>query len=517
MKEQFDKRLVEKIKDSFENHEEPFDTKEWEKFSQAYFNKKKPKSLWVWASVISGVAASLVIGFLIWPSSKDFSDGPYITYDQELPALSDQDIVEEELNENDLFIPKRENAFPEVRKQDRGTSQNFDHHVPNDTDPPIEHDQLQPLEEKSKGVPLNVPRQHHAQNDDGEATRPLHSEFKSVSPSVFKALADLSKEIKEEVDAVRNFDLALAPGSQFLLKKLKISEEVIRRSDPVIQLQIAEAELNGKHSKEIKEEEAQKMINTWTMADLPTLPEDKKRNGNVKLGLVMAPQSTSNTTTGLNLGGGVMSEISLSKRLKLDVGVTYARQSLVPGQSQNVAIVMNNVPVLSSADNFYHAAPMNTNRVAAAALMGTNVITPLNPTYELTFANLDIPINVKYKIIDKTQSGIYLISGLSSMVYLNQSTSETYNLSYAAIGQASAFSSNLVQTFTTEVLPEDGESRVDLGRMVNLSIGYEHKLSGGTFLSVEPFYKLPIGNMTFVDQQFSIGGINLRMNFQFKK
>ncbi|EPR68954.1 hypothetical protein [Cyclobacterium qasimii] len=45
MKEQFDKKLAEKIKASFSKHEEPFDPKEWEKFSDAYFKPKRKPGL----------------------------------------------------------------------------------------------------------------------------------------------------------------------------------------------------------------------------------------------------------------------------------------------------------------------------------------------------------------------------------------------------------------------------------------------------------------------------------------
>ena len=43
MKEQFDKKLIEKIKISFEDHEEPFNPQEWEKLSHAYFHPAKKK------------------------------------------------------------------------------------------------------------------------------------------------------------------------------------------------------------------------------------------------------------------------------------------------------------------------------------------------------------------------------------------------------------------------------------------------------------------------------------------
>jgi len=476
MKEQFDRRLVEKIKDSFENHEESFDPKEWEKFSDAYFDKKKPKPIWVWATLISGIAASLVIGFLIWPSIEETSLEEYVSYDQEFP-MPRQDtpdieapIVEDGIDDN---VPEREQEQRTV--------------IPDRRQDPI---------------------------------APTAKESFAIDPSpVSIASASISEEFRQEIGLSRTIainDQTLGKLELPTLKKLEMARVLERESTPVTEEETLTLQHNIAVTTEpLKEEEAQKIINTWAMADLPAQEEKKKGDPGVKWGLVMAPQAASNTTMGLNLGGGVMSEISLSKRLKLDVGVTFARQSLVPGQGQNVAMIMDSAPAEAGADHMQYASFAIPNR--ASPLMAANMISPVSPTYELNFANLDIPINLKYKVMDNPQSGLYIISGLSSMIYLSQSTSETFDISYVGIGQANAFSANQVQTFSTEVTAQDGENTVDLGRMLNLSFGYEYKLSNGTFLSVEPFYKLPIGNMTFADQQFSIGGVNFRMNFQFKR
>jgi len=486
MKEQFDKRLVEKIKGSFENYDEPFDPKEWEKFSDVYFDNKKPKSLWLWTTLITGVAASLIIGFLIWPSMVGTVDEEYVSYDQELPKG-----VEESA--------KRELSIADDDLKETRQKRESDQKV------------ARPDRQVDSSVPI--------------AEVPSSRNYSAIAI----ASANLSKDIKREGDAARAVDADIESVSILdlpELKKLEMAEVHHREKDPEV-LQPASnpmalqqtLDLQSKDvavREQLKEEEAQKIINTWAMADLPAQKDKEKRDGRgVKWGLVMAPQAVSNTTMGLNLGGGVMSEISLGKRLKLDVGVTFARQSLVPGQGQNVAMVMHNSPANPSGDQLQSAAFGSPYR--ASPLMAANMIAPVNPVYELNFANLDIPINLKYKVMDNPQSGLYLISGLSSMIYLSQSSSETFNFSHVVIGQANAFTPNQVQTFTTEVSPQDGESNVDLARMLNLSFGYEYKLSNGTFFSVEPFYKMPIGNMTFVDQQFSIGGVNLRMNFQFKK
>jgi len=210
--------------------------------------------------------------------------------------------------------------------------------------------------------------------------------------------------------------------------------------------------------------------------------------------VLVGPQTTSNPGEGMTLGAGVMSEFSFNNRLKLDVGITYASHSMVPERKN--ALPQNDM--LSSLSN-------------RSSFIGSDS--------ELNFSGLDIPINLKYKVMDKEKSGLYLISGLSSMVYLNQQTSETYAMnSYFTTSTEGALAfRQSVQEFTHEAGPEESSDGMDLGRMLNLSVGYEYNLKNGTYLSIEPYYKLPLGDMTFANQQFSIGGINLRMNFRLGK
>ena len=506
MKEQFDRKLVEKIKSSFENYEEPFHPKEWEKFSSAYFKKDKSKPLWAWVTLITGIAASLIIGVLVWPGIVDSSRDEYVSHDRELaqPLQERKDTappsIESELEEEDAI----EKTVVPARKPTTSPAQIEEGYV---SIPPITSPRMRDLNEKMQNIQIS-----------GQAL----GEFQPLPHKELELAQVREREIAKSTGELV-YDIQKSPLVPVNFLPLKKPEPLTERNlalGGVIPKE-GEQQTEGVQPKTIppaaplKEEDAQKIINNWAMADMPSVMDTRKSEAGVKWGLVMAPQAASNTTMGVNLGGGVMSEISLSRRLKLDVGVTFARQSLVPVQGQNVAMAMSSSLGRTTADQLQNASAFSQSR--SAAVLGANMVMPASPTYELNFANLDIPINLKYKVMDKPQSGLYLISGLSSMIYLSQSTSETFNISYMGINQANAFSAGQVQTLTTEITPQEGENTVDLGRMLNLSFGYEYKLSGGTFLSVEPFYKLPIGNMTFVDQQFSIGGVNLRMNFQFKK
>jgi hypothetical protein len=441
MKEQFDKKLAEKIKASFENHEEAADPREWEKFSDAFFSEKKAKKAVMWPFILAGAAACLILGLVIFPFIDQEAD--YISQTEEVSPAQVQEVPQ------------------------RGSDAN-------------ERPEMQPL--ASAGPPA-----------PGKAEPKPLAQVKQVEED-FQIAAVIPVLRLEETD----------------LKSVELGE-VEERATELTFAPLMASSLEKEQSPLLSESEAKKVLDNWAMTDASEPVKEVKSNA-MKLGVLVAPQANSNTSMGLNLGGGIMSEIPLSKRLKLDVGVTYARHNMVPHQNQRLMEMSGRNPGTGPmvANTTRNASPM-------MAQMATSYAGQTTYSYELSFTNLDIPVNLKYKVMDRPQTGLYIISGLSSMVFLNQSTTETFSTSFVGLASADALAAQPSSVVSSEIRPDGGEGSVDLGRMLNFSFGYEHNLSNGTFLSVEPFYKFPIGNMTFIDQQFSIGGINLRMNFQFKK
>jgi|SRR5690554_487602 len=437
MKEQFDKKLIEKIKISFEDHEEPFNPQEWEKLSHAYFHPAKKKKLVYWPFLISGVAASLLLMFVFWPIGDDLQKNVQTIADSitiegkqfekiELP----RDIAPENLAIADPKTPEAMEAptnFPV--EETAGTSESSRQViVPIDADPSYAAaslNQMAPQFERSKEI-----------------------------------LQDINKNAANE----------------------KIGNSVIAYDND--------------------SQAAQQYLEQWKSEGQTTesLVREKNNSNNVRLGFTVGPQTSSNPVAGMSLGAGVMSEFSFSNRLKLDVGIAYASHSMVPD---------NSLPSTATMDS--PKSEMFSSLTNSPRLIGSNA--------ELNFSGLDIPVNLKYKVMDKEKSGLFLITGLSSMVYLNQQTTETVavNSYFNANTSGDLEFQRSVQEFTHEAGPEDTADGVDLGRMLNLSVGYEYNLKNGTYLSIEPYYKLPLGDMTFANQQFSIGGLNLRMNFRIGK
>ena len=434
MKEQFDKKLIEKIKISFENHEEPFNPQEWEKLSHAYFHPAKKKKFAFWPFLISGIAASLLLVFVFWPFEEELQ--------RNVQTLTDSITIEGKQFEKI--------ELPRDKVQDNLA---------------LAEKELAPVPTESPGAVA-------------KPEEPQHIAREAIEPILVNGLPQASTALAP---------VATSSEKNNIIEELHQNAADERIGAPVI-------------AYDSEAEQAQRYLDQWKAEGQGTeAGKETSNNRNVRLGLLVGPQTASNQTSGMSLGAGVMSEFSISRRLKLDVGVTYASHNMSP---ENV-IPMNATMASPAKEAF--ASLANSPR-----LIGSNA--------ELSFSGLDIPVNLKYKVVDKEKSGLFLITGLSSMVYLDQQTTETMAVdSYFNTTADGLEFQRTVQQYTHEAGPESTADGFDLGRMLNLSVGYEYNLKNGTYLSIEPYYKLPLGDMTFANQQFSIGGLNLRMNFRLGK
>jgi hypothetical protein len=436
MKEQFDKKLAKKIADTFSQHEEPFDPKEWEKISATYF-KNPRKGKWLkWALPISGIAASLMLFMIFLPPAEEKEDQRSLGY------------LETVLQSED---PEQTETTPQISSE---------RHSPNaetsaNPSQPLTKSgsaQIQPNEKRTNAVEsvkdILVPGASAGENQQESlpAFQAIRSDEKFTA--IPKAPSLIIPQAPDEASAIASI--------QDWLNEVEESKE--------------------------------------------SFANKEKASDPLKIGILLAPQTISNATQSLNLGAGVMSEFAFSKRLKLDVGIAYARQQMVPD--------------VSGRGNLFTTQSADLNQIRTLSNLSNSFISLSD---KLSFGQVEIPLNLKYRIIENKSSGWYLMSGVSNMMYFNQekvTTINAANFSSANFGVAGAAT---VQTFESISTPSASQGSVNTGQMLNLGFAFEQNLKNGTFVYIEPFYKLPLGNQTFAEQVFSIGGINLRMNFQFKK
>lgn len=459
MKEQFDKRLVEKIKNSFDHHEEDFDQVEWEKFSHVYFNKPaKRKKLVLWPFFLSAVAASLTLLFVFYPYEKEIEKGV-----------------------TDL----------------KGS-----------------------IAEKSKKLDEILKSVEDSTNEQGKLKEPTIASVPQTSVDSLKvettAKSTVQRETSEPIAMLGGRDFK--PGDPHLPLPAGFASgggatEAVSSQKKAFNSLANTDQADQSSTPSMDEQVAQQLVDEWKEGDNSgeepknthtIIQNDKGLESLFRLGIQAGPQAASNAISGMQLGAGVVSEFSISDRIKLDVGVNYAHQQLEPETLNKLPESMQMRAVSSAPSSDYSNAVTNDY---------------LGSDYSMSYYGLDIPINLKYKVMDNERANVFLITGLSSMVYFDQKVVETFSVAskFTEDFTGALQFSESIQEYSQEYTPGSEQSNVDLGKMLNLSFGYEYNLNNGTFLSIEPYYKLPLGNMTFTNQQFSIGGVNLRMNFQFKK
>ncbi|MFD2162909.1 hypothetical protein ACFSJU_10940 [Paradesertivirga mongoliensis] len=193
--------------------------------------------------------------------------------------------------------------------------------------------------------------------------------------------------------------------------------------------------------------------------------------------------------TSVNTRIGISSEIKLGKKISFSTGVSLGQNSLKFNTSipQQAKLNFARTAQLSEQMSFESPA-LNSSGIA------------IN-TYDAKLLGLDIPFNLKYLFLEKKNS-IYLITGISSNFFINESY--TYNYNYASStnppDQPHGQSSGQFQSF-------------DFARIINLSVGYERPLNEKTKISFEPFIKYPVSGLGSHDLRFGAAGMNLKFNF----
>lgn len=111
---------------------------------------------------------------------------------------------------------------------------------------------------------------------------------------------------------------------------------------------------------------------------------------------------------------------------------------------------------------------------------------------------LDIPVNVNYKIFNKRRFSISLNSGLSSYFMLT----ENYKFFRNVNGGTEPISS----------LQLNNQNRHLFG-VANISLNFEHQITKGVSVGVQPFVKLPLTGIGYGNANLKSTGMSFSLNF----
>ena len=187
----------------------------------------------------------------------------------------------------------------------------------------------------------------------------------------------------------------------------------------------------------------------------------------------------------INLGAGFSSDFRINNRLKLSTGISLSKNSLT----------YNEVTPSNMYGSFH----------PPSAFMVNNMLSINN--YQAELLNVDIPLNLKYSFSPGKNSA-YIQAGLSSGTYLNERYTMNFNNFNSLSGTTSA---------QDKLVISKKFNHFDLMRTVNLSFGFNTKISKNQSIVIEPFIKYPLGELGSENLKFGSSGINIKINFNQAK
>ncbi|HVW98615.1 MAG TPA: hypothetical protein VHA56_21790 [Mucilaginibacter sp.] len=194
----------------------------------------------------------------------------------------------------------------------------------------------------------------------------------------------------------------------------------------------------------------------------------------------------------VNVGGGVTSDIRLSKKIKLVTGITIAQNSL---SYQEIPTV-----TASAKSNLVAPAAYGVNAMASVASA------PTIRNYNASLIGLEVPISITYAFNpDKTDA--YVSLGLSSGTFIDESYTYKYNY-------PSLLSSSLKET--RDQTTGSNFNGFYFAKTLNVAFGIGYPF-GRNRLVIEPFLKYPLDGLGTQNLKFGAGGLNLKFNFLSSK
>lgn len=185
------------------------------------------------------------------------------------------------------------------------------------------------------------------------------------------------------------------------------------------------------------------------------------------LSILAAPDLTSVQKSGMSSlsgGFGVEATYSLTKKLSITTGATYAKKIY---------------------DSDFSLYKPNSNYVFK--------IIPSN-----IHANcdvIDIPLNVNYKVFGNSRNSISVSTGLSSYLMLKEKYSYSYDGAYKG--------------------PQDyevrGRNQHYLG-IANVGVEFQHKVNNNLSISAKPFMKIPLTDIGYGNSRLSSTGVAVSVN-----
>lgn len=447
MKDDFDKRLKDRITGVFDNFEDASADAGWALLREKYPEKKKRRGIvWLWVGSAAAVIL-LLLGIGIW---------------------------------GDHQHSKQSKALVKVSRSEKTS-----------TDTTL-----------SSGKTKNITSTSQNTISAATLTSPGDKSVQSNGLSVVHKNIAINKPVKRVQTVVTNQQNVISQPNTITNNSAKIetAKNSEQKSAETTTVATAQPAADTSVKKNIAQNDAKPikpMVRSPFTDNDPVIKKDKpnKSGSNSKLvsfGVYAATyvNYASGSSSPVNLGAGLASDIHLSKNLKLSTGIAVNQNTLDYG---------NHLPSHGGLFGSVNAAVNLASFTAASSAASYSI--PVLKSYYAQLTSLDVPLNLKYEF-NPQKSSSFISFGVSSGTFINESYISQY-------GSA---------TTITQTLKNNpaGFSSFYFAKTLDFSFGLGYPI-GKNHLSIEPFVKYPLRGMGAEQILFGAGGLNLKFNFSDNK
>jgi len=315
-------------------------------------------------------------------------------------------------------------------------------------------------------------------NNEVTATRPM---IITATPEASKPTA-FNTAATPEINPAKNLIASTTSAIENQWQSAEMSAGLDLPDSPVeVRLTAnADARLNLKPKKPLK--------------DYLVLPREKKIMTIMTgfSGMMASVDNATSTSQGISIGFYV--EQQLSRRISVRPGLAMA--------SHNYA--MESTPGGNIALDY--AAPELNGMPAATTSYDADI----------NIVSMEVPVNFVFSLWKHQQSNLFVTTGASTVIYLSQHLSGSFNNTYTRTTVDSYSGAVSYQTMTTSMKIESEEeflNQVDLLGLANFSAGYSLPFGKTTHLLFEPFVQLPLKDLTSLNLRIRYGGLSMKIRF----
>ena len=485
MKEKFEEGLVKRIKEVQENHDIPYDQKNWLKLQEKRKRKKRRAVLWLYGRY---TAAVLLLFLLGWPFRN------LMVKSLESPVDKNIEIVDDGQDEKDK-IQKKKNDHPlDVEKSIDSVKRTLTYEPANANEPPNKYDSGPEKENKIRpGIELDKQIADKGKSGRDTISKPSSIAFSEKDNQIDKLERQAKRTTGVFQDSISNPSLVASAKNhgkgEELGKQIKDLDHFNGDSIPNASLMVS-SEKNVQNKGSLPTAIDSVMRKNLLMDKLDKEVTMGKRG--INIGLAFSPLLESNQengSTGVSLGGAVVLEIPISKKLDIYTGIQI--------NNRTINFTENDVQTLSGETQL--------------------------KSQDAQLTILDIPINLKYNFNMK-QRNAYVAIGVSSVTNLQQDIVSTFQTTTTEFLETLNSEGILVlteievNTLSEETVSRGGLNDFYFSRLINMSFGIEFPLENNRHsLTVEPYFKYALGSMTEKNLDLSGLGLSVRLNFKGTK